>query len=42
MVTWLTVVVFLASVLAALVVFGGLAVIGCQYCRGSWRDDARA
>jgi len=32
--TWLTLLGFVASAVAALVVVGWLAVVACQYCRG--------
>jgi hypothetical protein len=40
--TWLTLLGFVASAVAALAILGGLTVIGCQYCRGPWRDDRHA
>jgi hypothetical protein len=39
MVTWEMLIGWGAAALAAFVVFGALAVIGCQYCRGPWRDE---
>jgi hypothetical protein len=41
-VTWLTLLGFLASAVAALVIVGWLAIVLCQYCRGPWRDDSHA
>jgi hypothetical protein len=40
--TWPTLLGFLASAVAALVIVSWLAVVVCQYCRGRWRDDSHA
>jgi hypothetical protein len=40
--TWLTLLGFVASAVAALVIVSWLAAVAYQYCRGPWRDDSHA
>jgi hypothetical protein len=40
--TWLTLLGFFVSAVAALLIVSWLAIVVCQHCRGPWRDDSHA